>query len=94
MKLYVEGNLFGVFRNKDYKDKQNNDVRMGKWQLQFLTQKDMGDGLGVQNVLENVSLPVDISDDKIKFYNSQVGKIIKLEVGLFVKDKKIFYYGV
>ena len=90
MNLFIEGQLFNVFRNKDFKQKDTGDVKVGKWKLQFMVDRDMGDGRGTQKVFEDVSIPDTLYDR----YKDMVNKNVKLEVGTMSMNNKVIFFGI
>ncbi|MDF1882098.1 hypothetical protein JHD50_12445 [Sulfurimonas sp. MAG313] len=86
----IQGKLFNVFKTKDFTNKESLEVRAGKWQLQFLTEKDMGDGLGDQMILDKISIPPSMIHD----YKDKVGEEVTVKVGVMTDGKKIIYYGI
>ena len=91
MNISITGDLAKLFKNPDFTNKENGEViTVGKWQLQFLTERDMGDGLGSQLVLEKVSIPDNLYD----LYKDQVGKEVTVNVGVFSSKGKVIFYGI
>ena len=91
MKNFIQGNLTNIFKNRDYTDSKTGETSEGKYQLQFLTTKDMGDGLGEQMVLEKISIPESLYPK----YKDQIGKEVTVLVrAMATKDRKVIYYGV
>lgn len=91
MKVFIEGQLTNIFKNKDFEDKNTGSVTAGKYQLQFLTKRDMGDGLGEQMILEKVSIP----DALIGDYRGKEGEIVTVPVNVMAtKDRRVIFYGV
>ena len=89
MQIAITGQLAKVFKNTDFTDKVSGEVNVGKWQLQFLSERDMGDGLGQQLVLEKVSIP----DSLYPEYADKVGQEVSVNIGVFASKGKIIYYG-
>jgi len=89
MQVYIEGELTNIFKNRDYEDKA------GKWQLQFMSKRDLGDGLGQQLVLEKISIP----DEMYPMYKDKIGEEVKVPVGVVVtgpdsRNHKAIFYGI
>lgn len=94
MNIYIKQKLSNIFKNKDYTDKESGEVSLGKWQLQFITERDKGDGLGKEMILEKVSIP----DELYPRFKDKIGQVIELNVGSMVigPDKfnhKVIFYG-
>ncbi|MGB5966667.1 MAG: hypothetical protein WBG65_14185 [Sulfurimonadaceae bacterium] len=90
METLIKGKLFNVFKTKDFTNKETQEVRAGKWQLQFLTEKDMGDGQGEQMILDKISIP----SSMIHEYKDKVGEDVTVKVGIMADGKKVIYYGI
>lgn len=94
MNTFIEGRLTNVFKNADFTDKTSGEVTAGKYQLQFMHKRDMGEGLGEQLVLEKISIPEDIADQ----YKDKVGQVVKVAVKAMVtngsKNSKVIFYGI
>lgn len=90
MRLVVKGNLFNVYRSKDYTNESTGETRAGKWKLQFLAERDMGDGQGAQQVITDISIP----DELYPKYKDMIGKDVQVSVGSMAVKGKVFYYGI
>ena len=90
MDLYVKGTLFNIFRSKDYTNESNGETRAGKWKLQFLAERDMGDGQGVQQVLTDISIP----DELYPKFKDAKGKAVEVKVGSMVSKGRVVFYGI
>jgi len=90
MELFVKGELHSIFKTKPFTDKVSGEVRPGKHQLQFLSEKDLGDGLGVQLILDKISIP----DSLYPKYSEMKGREVTVKVGVMVSKGKPIYYGI
>jgi len=90
METFIKGQLHNVFKSKDFTDKASGEIRPGKYQLQFLTEKDLGEGLGMQLVLDKISIP----DSLYLKYSDMIGKEVSLKVGVMVSKGKPIFYGI
>lgn len=88
MELQLKGNLFNIFKSKDFEDKKSGEVTPGKWKLQFLVKRDLGGTQ--QNVIEDVSIP----DSLYSKYKDQVGKDVVVNCGAMAKGNKVILYGI
>lgn len=91
MEFLARGVPINVFKKKDFIDKNDsNNSRVGKWTVQYMAERDMGEGLGVQMVLEDITLPEDVSDSRVKsIQEARVnGEVVEIPVRFYVKDNK------
>lgn len=79
--------------NASTKPDRDGVIKPSKWQLQYL---DVSDGAEGQRMdIGKVSLPLDITDDKLEYYKKNVGKEVTIDVKAFANDKRqIVFYGV
>lgn len=94
MNLIIKEKLSNIFKNKDFTDSKSGEVSVGKWQLQFITERDKGEGLGKEMILQKVSIP----DELYPKYKDKIGQVIELNVGSMISgpDKnhhKVIFYG-
>ena len=89
METFIRGELHSIYKTKPFTDKATGEVRPGKYQLQFLSEKDLGDGLGIQLILDKISIP-DILYSK---YADLKGEEVTLKVGMMVSKGQIILYG-
>lgn len=88
--LVYKAKLHNVFKKPDYEDKKTGQVTKAKYQLEFLEQKEMIQGQGLETVLEKISIP----DELYPKYQDKVGQIVEVIVGAMVNNNRIKYYGV
>lgn len=95
MELILKAKLSNIYKNQDFTDKGTGEVNKGKYQLQFLTERSKGEGLGSEMILEKVSIP----DELYPRYKDKVGQDIELKVGSMVtgpdqRKHKVIFYGI
>jgi hypothetical protein len=79
--------LFGFFQGSDF-IKEDGSVVPAKPKLQLIEEIALKDG-GVKSRLIDVSIP----KEKLKLYESKVGTVVEVEVGIMSKTP-ITYYGI
>jgi len=90
MKLHVTGQVVNIFKRRDFKDKETGEVKEGKHVVQFMVERDLGDGLGTQLVLEDISIPPSLYD-KLK---AKKGHTVTFPVGAIASGNRVILYGV
>lgn len=88
MRLQVVGKLHNIFKAKDFENTKTGEVQKGKYKLQFMYQRELGDSL--QTVIEDISIP----DELYPKYKDHIGKEVTLNVGSMSKGNKVILYGV
>ena len=89
MLLYV-GKLNNIFKRPDFENKETGEIKHGKYQLEFITQKEVIKGQGFETVLERISIP----DELYPEYKDKIGEDVEVKVGALAQGKKVIYYGV
>lgn len=90
MQAIVSGKLASIYKNKDFTSKDSGEVKVGKWQLQFMSEVDMGNGLGKQLIVEKISIPDKMYED----YASRIGEDVEVKVGYFASKNQVIFYGI
>lgn len=88
MKLLLELKIENIFKSKDFTDRKSGEVKVGKWKVQGFDNIETEQGMQIK--LVDVSVPDDVAN-KIK---DQVGKVVSLQVGTFVNNGRVGYYGI
>jgi len=88
--LIFKGVLNNIYKKADYEDKKTGEVNLGKWQLEFITQREVNKGEGYQTVLEKISIP----KERYKEFANQVGNEVEVQVQAMVNNKSVILYGV
>ena len=84
--LTITAKLLGLYRSNDYKNKETNEVQLGKTKLQLLITHTMKDGSNKQELLD-ISIP----PEKVPKYKDKVGQEVSVDVGSI---GKVTYYGI
>lgn len=79
--------LFGTYQGSDF-TREDGSISIGKPKLQLLEDIALKDG-GKKSKIIDVSIP----PEKLKHYESKVGSIVEVEVGVMSKSP-VTYYGV
>jgi hypothetical protein len=88
--LIYKGRLANIFKRGDFQDKTTGEVKLGKYQLEFISQKELIKGEGVETVLERISIPNELYPQ----YVDKIGKEVEVKVDSLVHGKKVIYYGI
>ena len=88
--LVYQGKLNNVFKRGDFQDQKSGELKLGKYQLEFITQREVIKGQGFETVLERISIP----DKEYENYKDKVGKDISVNVGAMASNKEVILYGV
>lgn len=88
MKTTVEFKLDNIFRAKDFKDPSSGELKIGKYKVQTI--ENVKSQEGTQMKMIDISVPNELGL-KLK---DKIGEIVKIEVGIFVNNGKVGYYGV
>jgi hypothetical protein len=88
--LVYKGVLNNVFKKANFEDKNTGEVKLGKYQLEFLTKKEVNKGEGFQTVLERISIPNELYSK----YANEVGEEVEVAVDTMVNKGNVVLYGV
>lgn len=87
MKLSILGNLMGLHKNPDFKDKITGEiVSTGKYKLELLVKTELSNG-SVKHDMQYISIP----DSQFKEYEAQIGKEINVKCSYISKSQVSFY---
>jgi hypothetical protein len=87
-KLILELKVENVFRAKDFTDKKSGEIKPGKWKIQTFDKVETEQGEQIK--LIDVSVP-----DEVAFsLKDKVGEIVSLEVGTYVNNGRVGFYGI
>jgi len=87
MKVQIKGKLLSLYRAPDFKDKETGEIKStGKYKLQLLVQSELSNG-SVKNEMQDISIP----DEKVKTYETQIGKDINIECSFMSKSPVSFF---
>lgn len=87
MKILILGNLMGLHRSPDFKDKDTGEVlSTGKYKLELLVKTELSNG-SVKHDMQYISIP----DEQVKHYEAQIGKDVKVECSYISKAPVSFY---
>jgi len=90
MRIQVKGKLNNIFKRGDYTNKDTGETKEGKYQLEFMTQKEVIKGAGFETVIEKISIP----DELYPKYKDMIGKDIVVNVGAMAQNRRVIFYGV
>jgi len=88
MELLLKGKLENLFKSKDFKNKENGEVKEGKYQAQFIEQIESEEGS--QLVIHKVSIP----EDKVAQLKTKVGEMVSISVRAYSSKNGIGFYGI
>lgn len=86
--LVYKGTLSNLFKRPDFE--KDGEFKKGKWQLEFMTQKEILKGEGHQLVLERISIP----DTLYPKYIDKIGEEVEVNVGTIASGKSVILYGL
>lgn len=87
-KLMLEMKIENVFKSKDFTDKKSGEVKVGKWKIQGFDKVDTDQGMQIK--LIDVSVP-----DEIAFkLKEKIGSTASIEVGTYVSNGRVGFYGL
>lgn len=86
MKVIIEGKAVSLYRTPDFKDKETGEVSKGKSKLQLLVETILSNG-AVKQDMQDISIP----DDRLKEFEIQIGKSVKVECDIYSKSQVSFY---
>ena len=87
-KLILEVKVENIFKAKDYTDKKSGEVKIGKWKVQTFDKVQTEHGEQIK--LVDVSVPEEVA----LRLREQVGKVVSIEVGTFINNNRVGYYGL
>lgn len=86
MQLILEGNLIGLFKKPDYKDKTTGEISEGKHTLQILVDTKLSNG-SVKQDMQDVSIPKEL----VQEYEAQKGKKVQVKCSYISKSNVSFF---
>jgi len=86
MQVILEGNLIGLFKKPDYKDKASGEVTEGKHTLQILVDTKLSNG-SIKQEMQDVTIP----NQKVSEYESQRGKKVQVKCSYISKSNVSFF---
>ena len=87
MQVAIEGNLIGLFKKPDFKDKTTGEILTeGKYTLQILVDTKLSNG-SVKQEMQDVTIP----NDKLAEYENQKGKKIQVKCSYMSKTNVSFF---
>ena len=90
MKIQIVGKLNNIFKRGDFTNKDTGETKQGKYQLEFISQKEIIKGAGFETVVDKISIP----DELYPEYKDKIGKDIVLNVGTIVNKNRVIFYGL
>ena len=90
MEIQVKAKLNNIFKRGDFTNKDTGETKEGKYQLEFISQKEVIKGAGFETVIERISIP----DNLYPKYKDMIGKEILLNVGAMAQNKRVIFYGI
>jgi len=90
MEIQVKAKLNNIFKRGDFTNKDTGETKEGKYQLEFISQKEVIKGAGFETVIERISIP----DTLYPKYKDMIGKEILLNVGVMAQNKRVIFYGI
>lgn len=88
--LIYKGILNNIFKKGDYEDSKSGQLKVGKYQLEFVTQQEVLKGQGFQTVVEKISIP----DTVYNKFKNEIGKTVEVNVNSMSYKNKVILYGV
>jgi len=88
--LVYRGTLTNIFKRPDRQDKETGQFKEGKYQLEFLEQKQLKDTDQFQTVLQRISIP----NTRISDFRDKVGQEVEVPVDYFTKSNQTILYGI
>ncbi|MDO9303851.1 MAG: hypothetical protein Q7T77_00845 [Sulfuricurvum sp.] len=86
MKIIIEGMLLSIYKSNDFKDKETGEVSHGKHKLQMVLESELQNG-SVKNEMLDISIP----DNRVKEFETQVGKKVQVKCDIMSKGQISFY---
>jgi len=88
--LVYKGTLNNVFKRANFENKTTGEMKQGKYQLEFLTKREVIKGQGFETVLEKISIP----DEHYLKYKNMVGKEVEVDVGAMASKNNVILFGI
>lgn len=86
MKIIIEGMLLSIYKSNDFKDKETGEISHGKNKLQMVLESELQNG-SVKNEMLDISIP----DNRVKEFETQVGKKVQVKCDIMSKGQISFY---
>jgi hypothetical protein len=90
MEIQIKAKLNNIFKRGDFTNKDTGEIKVGKYQLEFISQKEVIKGAGFETVIERISIP----DELYPKYQNMIGKDIVVTVGAMAQNKRVIFYGI
>ncbi len=90
MEIQIKAKLNNIFKRGDFTNKDTGEIKVGKYQLEFMSQKEVIKGAGFETVIERISIP----DELYPKYKNMIDKEITVTVGAMAQNKKVIFYGI
>lgn len=90
MEIQIKGKLNNIFKRGDFINKDDGSIKEGKYQLEFISQKEVIKGAGYETVIEKISIP----DELYPKYKEMIGKDVSVNVGSMINKNRILFYGI
>jgi hypothetical protein len=90
MEIQIKAKLNNIFKRGDFTNKDTGEIKVGKYQLEFISQKEVIKGAGFETVIERISIP----DELYPKYKEMIGKDIIVTVGAMAQNKRVIFYGI
>ena len=90
MEIVVRGKLNNIFKRPNFVNKETGEQKPGKFQLEFISQRELVKGSGYQTVVEHISIP----DDVYSSYKDKIGKDVEVSVNAITSKGRVIFYGV
>ncbi len=88
MKLLLELKIENIYKAKDFTDTKSGEVKIGKYKVQGFDNIETDEGSQIK--LVDVSVP-----DAVAFkLKEKIGNVVSIEVGTFVNNGRVGYYGL
>lgn len=86
MKAIIEGLLYSILKNNDYKDKETGEVSVGKHKLEVIIENDLANG-SIRHDMQTITIP----DSRVKEFEAQIGKKVQVKCDIMSKGQISFY---
>jgi hypothetical protein len=87
MNVSILGQLMGLYKNPDFRDKTTGEVvSTGKYKLELLVKSELSNG-SVKHDMQYISIP----DEQVKKYETEIGKEINIKCNYISKSQVNFY---
>ena len=84
--VILEGNLIGLFKKPDFKDKSTGEVTEGKHTLQLLIDTKLSNG-SIKQEMQDITIP----NNKVSEYENQKGKKVQVRCNYISKSNVSFF---